>query len=195
MIVRRDPEHRNDAPARRLRCCARDGGIRERFEQDVERGGEQVGLLAGHHAKCVRIAQHFGNGWQLTGTLTYVTDRSDSELLYAYGTPDATTGLPNKTKRTASTTVRVRDGQTVVIGGLRQMESRRKYSRIPIISEIPLLGELFKSHRIEHTSVELAVFITARILDDAGHLTAAEAEQGVGTRVLRPGETRARAVS
>jgi len=39
------------------------------------------------------IAQRFGNGWQLTGTLTYVKDRSDSELFYAYGTPDATTGL------------------------------------------------------------------------------------------------------
>jgi len=101
--------------------------------------------------------------------------------------PDATTGLPNKTKRTASTTVRVRDGQTVVIGGLRQMESRRKYSRIPIISEIPLLGELFKSHRIEHTSVELAVFITARILDDAGHLPAAE-EERLRARFLEPEE-------
>jgi len=67
------------------------------------------------------------------------------------------------------------------------LESRRKYSRIPIISEIPLLGELFKSHRIEHTSVELAVFITARILDDAGHLPAAE-EERLRARFLEPEE-------
>jgi type II secretory pathway component GspD/PulD (secretin) len=110
--------------------------------------------------------------------------------------PDPTTGLPNKTKRTAYTTVRVRDGQTVVIGGLRQAETRETYSRIPIISEIPVVGNLFKSHRIENTNVELAVFITARILDAAGHLPAEE-EQRIRSRFLegseavrKPGPTR-----
>ena len=88
--------------------------------------------------------------------------------------PDPTTGLPNKTKRTASTTVRVRDGQTLVIGGLRQTEAREKRTRIPIVSEIPLIGGLFRSKRIENTNVELAVFITARILSDTGHLPAEE---------------------
>lgn len=88
--------------------------------------------------------------------------------------PDAITGLPNKTKRTAQTTVRVRDGQTVVIGGLRQAEEREVRSRIPIISEIPLIGDLFTSKRVEHTNVDLAVFITARILDERGHLPEAE---------------------
>ena len=97
--------------------------------------------------------------------------------------PDPTTGLPNKTKRTSTTTVRVRDGQTVVIGGLRQTETRQKRSRIPIISEIPLIGQLFKSKRIEKTNVELAVFITARILDETGHLPAEE-ERRIRQRFL-----------
>jgi type II secretory pathway component GspD/PulD (secretin) len=101
--------------------------------------------------------------------------------------PDADTGLPNKTKRTAFTTVRVRDGQTVVIGGLRQAELRETHSRIPIISEIPIVGELFKSHRIENTNVELAVFITARILDRAGHLPADE-ERRIRSRFLEGSE-------
>lgn len=97
--------------------------------------------------------------------------------------PDATTGLPTKTKRTATTTVRVRDGQTVVIGGLRQAETREKHARIPIISEIPLIGNIFTSRRIEKANVELAVFITARILDPTGHLPAEE-EQRIRDRFL-----------
>jgi len=97
--------------------------------------------------------------------------------------PDPTTGLPNKTKRTSETTVRVRDGQTVVIGGLRQAEMREKRARIPIISEIPIIGKLFTSKRIEKTNVELAVFITARILDEAGHLPADE-EKRIRDRFL-----------
>lgn len=105
--------------------------------------------------------------------------------------PDPSTGLPNKTKRTATTTVRVRDGQTVVIGGLRQSESRERRRRIPIISDIPLVGELFQSKRIEHTSVELAVFITARILDDTGRLPEEE-ERRIRERFLPAEETAAR---
>jgi type II secretory pathway component GspD/PulD (secretin) len=87
---------------------------------------------------------------------------------------DPATGLPTKTKRTAQTTVRVKDGQTVVIGGLCQSELREKRSRIPIVSEIPIIGRLFQSKRIENTNVELAVFITARVLDEKGHLPAEE---------------------
>jgi len=97
--------------------------------------------------------------------------------------PDMTTGLPNKTKRTAETTVRVRDGQTVVIGGLRQAETREKRAKIPILGDIPVVGELFKSRTIEDTDVELVIFITARILDDTGHLPHDE-EAGIRERFL-----------
>lgn len=107
--------------------------------------------------------------------------------------PDPSTGLPDKTKRTATTTVRVRDGQTVVIGGLRQDESRERRRRIPVVSEIPLIGGLFRSKRVEHTSVELAVFITARILDDAGRLPEEE-ERRIRERFL-PAEESAAQVS
>ena len=88
--------------------------------------------------------------------------------------PDALTGLPTKTTRTASTTVRVRDGQTIVTGGLRQTETRSVRQAIPILGELPLLGPLFRSKKTEKTSVDLAVFITARLLTQEGHLPAEE---------------------
>jgi len=91
--------------------------------------------------------------------------------------PDAVTGLPTKTTRTARTTVRARDGQTIVTGGLRQVESRSVRRAIPILSEIPIIGNLFRSKKTEKTTVDLAIFITARSLSPTGHLPAEEETQ------------------
>ncbi len=90
------------------------------------------------------------------------------------GAPDPTTGLPDKTTRKASTTVRVRDGETVVIGGLEQDEERITRRKVPILGDIPLIGKLFRSKRKEKTKVELAIFVTANVLSPTGHLPAAQ---------------------
>ena len=68
----------------------------------------------------------------------------------------------------------MRDGQTIVIGGLRQAEDRSIRRAIPILSDIPLVGTFFRSHRVENTMVDLVIFITARTLSQTGHLPAAE---------------------
>jgi type II secretory pathway component GspD/PulD (secretin) len=97
-----------------------------------------------------------------------------AEEISTLSAPDAITGLPTKTTRSASSTIRVRDGQTVVIGGLRQVEDRSTRHAIPILSRLPLLGPLFRSKRSEGTMVDLAIFITAHTLDQTGHLPADE---------------------
>lgn len=93
------------------------------------------------------------------------------------------TGLPEKTTRSASTTVRVRDGQTLIVGGLKQDESREVRSRVPLLADIPLIGELFKSRDIERTTVDLTIFVTARLLSRTGHL-AQEHEELIRARFL-----------
>ncbi|MHB0937233.1 MAG: type II secretion system protein GspD [Armatimonadota bacterium] len=100
-----------------------------------------------------------------------------SEEISTLSAPDAVTGLPTKTTRSANSTIRVRDGQTVVIGGLRQAEDRSTRHAIPVLSKLPLIGSLFRSKRTETTMVDLAIFITARTLSQTGHLPAAEEEQ------------------
>jgi type IV pilus assembly protein PilQ len=92
------------------------------------------------------------------------------EEISTLGAVSAATGLPEKTTRSAETTVRVRDGQTLIIGGLKQDESREVHSRIPLLADIPLVGELFKSRDIEQTTVDLTIFVTARLLSQTGHL-------------------------
>ena len=101
-----------------------------------------------------------------------------SEEISTLSAPDAITGLPTKTTRTASTTVRVRDGQTIVTGGLRQIETRSVTRAIPILGDLPLIGQFFRSKKTEKTMVDLAIFITARSLSQTGHLPEAE-EQGI----------------
>ena len=67
-------------------------------------------------------------------------------------------------RRTALTTALIRDGQTVVIGGLRKKETRTEVSKVPILGDIPLLGGLFKFEGENVVNSELVVFITPRIV-------------------------------
>ncbi|RYX81902.1 type II secretion system protein GspD [bacterium] len=99
---------------------------------------------------------------------------------------DPVTRLPEKSTRTANTRVRVGDGQTIVIGGLKQQETRDVTTRVPILGNIPILGPmLFRSRNRRTTTSELVLFITPRLLSDTGHLPADE-EKALKDRFLNP---------
>jgi len=105
----------------------------------------------------------------LTGGEGEIILRIEEEIS-TLGAISPATGLPEKTTRSADTTVRLRDGQTLVIGGLQQDESRQIHARIPLLADIPIIGRLFQSHDIERTRVDLSIFVTARLLSRTGHL-------------------------
>lgn len=79
--------------------------------------------------------------------------------------------LPIITKRAASTTVRVQDGQIIVIGGLLQETNRELRRRIPILADIPLIGSLFESKSTERSEKEITIFVVPHILDEEGNYT------------------------
>lgn len=66
--------------------------------------------------------------------------------------------------RWVETTVDVRKNGTLVIAGLLQEEESEVTRGVPLLSDIPLLGMLFKSHRIERHHSELVIFLTPRVL-------------------------------
>lgn len=76
--------------------------------------------------------------------------------------------------REASTQLLVRDGQTIVIGGLQDEQRDRNQSGIPLLSQIPIIGGLFGSASRRSSETELYLFLTARILrtdEDADRVT------------------------
>ena len=71
---------------------------------------------------------------------------------------------PRTTNRHAGTTVTVDDGQTVVIGGIISDEIRVKTQRVPILSQIPIIGQFFRFKEKVKVRSELVVFLTPHII-------------------------------
>ena len=67
-------------------------------------------------------------------------------------------------KREIQTTVTVDDGQIIALGGLLDDNERRTLEKIPILGDVPILGELFKSRSKARTKTNLMVFIRPTIL-------------------------------
>ncbi len=76
------------------------------------------------------------------------------------------TGAPAVDSRNATTTVLVRDGETIVIGGLITDTMQDTISKVPLLGDIPILGWLFKKKTKTRVRAELLIFVTTRILPD-----------------------------
>ena len=72
--------------------------------------------------------------------------------------------VPSVDKREASTEVLVKDGETVVIGGIYESENAETTQGLPWLMKIPILGWLFKNEEIYNVRRELLLFITPTIL-------------------------------
>lgn len=71
-------------------------------------------------------------------------------------------------KREVETTLTVDDGQIAIIGGLLDDNERRTIEKVPLLGDIPGLGQLFRSRAKTRTKTNLMVFIRPTILRDAG---------------------------
>lgn len=69
-------------------------------------------------------------------------------------------------KRSADTIVRLKDGQTMVIGGLIGSDEAKQMSKIPFLGDIPILGNLFKHIQKSKSNTEVMIFLTAHEVDD-----------------------------
>jgi general secretion pathway protein D len=77
---------------------------------------------------------------------------------------------PSTTKRSTKTTVVVQDNQTVVIGGLMEERLEEKVNKVPLLGDIPLLGWLFKNKTYEKKKVNLFVFLSPHVIENAERL-------------------------
>lgn len=79
----------------------------------------------------------------------------------------STTGMaiPPLTMRKADSTIVLSSGQTMAIGGLIANEMSKDVQKIPLLGDIPILGNLFKSTSFNRNETELLIFITPTIVD------------------------------
>jgi hypothetical protein len=75
--------------------------------------------------------------------------------------------LPVVTRRTSKNTVSIKNGGTVAVAGLTENRTRLSKQRVPGLSNLPLIGGLFKNKSDTKSDREIAVFVTAYIIPDS----------------------------
>jgi general secretion pathway protein D len=81
---------------------------------------------------------------------------------------------PTTTKRSAKTSVLVKNSETVVLGGMMQETVNNSESKVPILGSIPLLGNLFKFSSVSRKKTNLLIFLTPHIIktpEEMGRMT------------------------
>ena len=73
---------------------------------------------------------------------------------------------PAKATRKAETMVNIPSGMTMVIGGLLDSDDAKTITKIPILGDIPILGELFKYHNDSKEKSEIMILITPRVVNE-----------------------------
>ncbi len=86
-------------------------------------------------------------------------------------------GAPGLLTRKAETLVNVRSGQTIVISGLLSNENGMDESGISGLSNLPILGALFKSKRFRNAVSELVIFVTPEVIEPENFLLSKEKQQ------------------
>ncbi len=83
------------------------------------------------------------------------------------------------TKRSAKTSITVKDNETVVIGGLIQDKEEEVVNKVPFLGDIPGLGWLFKTKSKVRNKTNLMILLTPRIVKDAADLNQVSGDQRV----------------
>ena len=142
--------------------------------------GKEAAIFIGSHIPVVTEKHNNGES-------TYSTEYVDAGIKLQYtpvvsrdgfitsivhtevSTPTLISELKNYriNSRTADTNVRMRNGETLVIGGLISEEEQKQLQQIPFLSKIPVLGELFKNRYKSKSKTEVVMLLTP-YLSDAG---------------------------
>jgi type II secretory pathway component GspD/PulD (secretin) len=133
-----------------------------------------------------QVVQYRDVGTKLTVRPTINQDGYVSLLIQQevnQATSEVQFDAPVISTREAATQVLVKDGQTIVLGGLRDKQKNANQSGIPILSHIPIVGGLFGSADRSTTETELYLFLTPRILK-----TDADADSVTAPRLPRGGD-------
>ena len=168
-----------------LKLLRTEGAYRELAEPNlIAMNGQNASFLAGGEFP-VPVLQNAGSGSGIGITIVWKEygvrlnfkptiideDHIRLELEPEVSTIDFSNGvrfsgfvIPALRTRRAKTGVELRDGQAFALAGLLDNNETKTLSRIPIVSDIPVIGALFKSKSFEKKETELMFFVTAHMV-------------------------------
>ena len=95
----------------------------------------------------------------------YVTMRLRPEISTVTATvSSAGGGIPQVNKTEVETTVMVKDGNTIILGGLKKDDKSHTKKGFPVLMDLPLFGAMFGRTSDEFTQTEIVIFITPHIV-------------------------------
>ncbi|MCC5464553.1 type II secretion system protein GspD [Pelosinus baikalensis] len=139
--------------------------------------GNEARILIGDHipvltermedGKTTTTVEYIDTGIKLTYTPTITADGTITAKVHTeVSTPSLVTDIKNYriTTREVESTVCMKDGETMVIGGLIGSEESKTNNNIPFLSQLPLIGTLFKSVHNSKVETEVIIFLTAKLV-------------------------------
>ena len=118
------------------------------------------------------------------GSVTCYITPSVSEVVGFVTGP--TGSLPQTSTRDMDTIARVMSGETLVIGGLVRKNISTQNVKVPFLSDLPLIGGLFKGQTQTTTESELLIFLTPRIIEEPGRTVGTVVAPPAGGRTPAP---------
>lgn len=124
---------------------------------------ETSNLLSG---LIIGIVPYIDENGEISLTITPVISNVINIFERTYGSAGSQTviQLPVVDLRELSTSVKVKDGEIVIIGGLIKREESLSENKTPILGDIPILGEFFKGHDRQSRNSELVILLQPRII-------------------------------
>jgi type II secretory pathway component GspD/PulD (secretin) len=124
--------------------------------QQIGEGGATASVEAVNIGTTLEVQPRLGDGEEVVLRLNVDVN--------SLGGTDPETGLPVLLLRSAGARARVRDGETVLIAGVKLSEESRQVRAIPLLGQLPLIGELFRAPDRVRSEKQLAIFVTPRII-------------------------------
>jgi len=147
------------------------------FKTDVSTGSDAAGAAAATITQTLDYYQEIGiklfvvpqvneEGYINMIIHPSITSSSSEKQarIVATGTPSVDTPYPVIDVRETQTQILIRDGETIVIGGLLKDVKSKETMGVPFLKDIPLVGGLFRRDTYDTQKVDLLIFITARII-------------------------------
>lgn len=140
----------------------------------VIKNGRSGGFLSGGEIPIPSITSNtstvefkeFGVRLNFVPTITW-SDRIDLKVLPEVSEPSASltvNGIPAITTKRTISRVEMKDGESLIIGGLLDRRILKDLAKVPILGDVPILGALFRSTRFRNQESELIFVITPRIV-------------------------------